>query len=280
MINKPKPKAITASSVYDLQGSKFWLLCDSSLVLTPEQLNFEHFQTLSQDEDYQAIEVYDVIPSGGEKITAELGGRLFPLEAGEQRYTGNIRTTFFQPEDLSYYDNKGIYLVNTSNVIRGVKDGDNYKPIPIRQLYAVEKPILNDGVTAKFNGIGLTIDGRFAKLCDESCLGFEFSAIESPTNETFAIVDGESPTLLEFTLKDLDGNNVLNTALGTITTGLDKYIEFSGVAFDGKSVVSVNFTTGVTTFALIGLGEGTVRFKAAMLTAGAGEVTDTQVYSV
>ena len=273
---KTKPNAVKSSSTYDLSASRYWYFGELSLSLDTD-ISQSDFQALVQSGELTQVELYDIIAASAEKKTTEIGGRLKPLGAGEKRYSGNVRgEILIDISNFDYFTGKGLFSISEDDKIRGIPSGGKITPLPLSEVYGIEKEALNDGTTAKFNQIGITVDGKQAQKLDEWCLnGWCIETILTPTEET--IVTGTNAAgVVTITAKDSDGNNVLNTDLGVISTNLSNYIEYSDDDGLSRVITEIDTTTGEVSISPNYGGSGTnitMIIKSALLINGQAQET-------
>lgn len=275
-LSRTKPSAIKSSKSIDLTKTKYLVFCERSLSI-PVDSGLEYFQALAQSGDVQNVEVYGVTPSNAENGTLEVGGRQFFTSNGEKRLTAEVMAALLSELDgYDYYIDKGILLVSEDDNIRGIPSGDNITPIPLSQVWGGDIDPANDGTTANAPMISLTMDGKESKKIDEWCLGFDYGSILNPTEETILTLETGSVDGITYTVKDVDGNNVVNTELSfPITTNIDDYVEYSDDDSVAREITSISATSLTYSPDSGGSSTRTVTIKSALLINGQKSVTGT-----
>lgn len=241
MINRSKPNSTQRTECYDFSKSKYWLFTDDQSLSLAQSIDYDTLQGLISDGTLRLIEVLNVVDSSAEKLTGTVGNRTFALGAGEQSFSGNVKTSY--GEDLSgynYFCGGGLVVITEDNQIIGTPSGTNITPIPLSQVWNVEKPILHTGEDIKMQQLAFTVQGLQANSLDEYTLPFNATALEPTVSTEVTVFQETSQGAATMTVQGLDGSNPLNASIGTITSGISDYIE---VEEDSISEITVTSST-------------------------------------
>lgn len=247
MINRSKPNSTQRTECYDFSKSKYWLFTDDQSLSISQTIDYDTLQGLISDGTLRLIEVLNVVDSSAEKLTGTVGNRTFALGAGEQSYSGNVKTAY--GEDLSgynYYCGGGLVVITEDNQIIGTPSGSNITPIPLSQVWNVEKPILHTGEDIKMQQLSFTVQGLLANSLDEYTLPFNATALEPTISTEVTDFHEDSQGAGTLTVQGLNSTSPLDASIGTITSGIDDYIEVDG---DSISAITVTSSTVSVTLA-------------------------------